>query len=100
MSLSNFITKLLNMEDPNLKFNENFFEERTIKGKRSFIIMGYLKNNLDFYPKCGCKNNNSIIKKGIEKSLIKINKISEITSYLELSKQIYKCKCCNRKTVS
>lgn len=100
MSLSNSITKLLNMEDPNLKFNENFFEERTIKGKRSFIIMGYLKNNLDFCPKCGCKNNDSIIKKGIEKSLIKINKISEITSYLELSKQIYKCKCCNRKTVS
>ena len=26
MSLSNFITKLLNMEDPNLKFNENFLE--------------------------------------------------------------------------
>ena len=31
MSLSNSITKLLNMEDNNLIFNENFFEERTIK---------------------------------------------------------------------
>jgi len=100
MSLSNSITKLLNMEDQNLNFNEDFFEERTIRGKRSFVIKGYLKNDLEFCPKCGCINDNNIIKKGIEKSLIKINKISEIDSYLELNKQVYKCKCCNKKTTS
>ena len=33
MSLSNSITKLLNMEDTNLIFTENFNEERKIKGK-------------------------------------------------------------------
>ena len=31
MSLSNSITKLLNMEDNNLIFNENFLDERKIK---------------------------------------------------------------------
>ena len=41
MSLSNSITKLLNMEDPNLIFSENFIEERKIKGKKCFIILGF-----------------------------------------------------------
>lgn len=100
MSLSNSITKLLNMEDNNLIFNENFFEERTINNKRCFVIKGYLQNNFDYCPKCRTINDNIMIKKGIEKSLIKINKISEITSYLELNKQVYKCKCCNKKTTS
>lgn len=100
MSIINSITKLLNMEDENLIFNENFFEERIIDDKRCFVITGYLKNDLEFCPKCGCVNDNSITKKGIETSLIKINKISEITSYLELKKQVYKCKCCKRKTTA
>ena len=100
MSLSNSITKLLNMKDDNLNFNENFLEERKIKGKRCLVIMGYLKNDLDFCLHCGCINNGTIIKKGIETCLIKINKISELTSYLELKKQVYKCKSCNRKIIS
>ena len=100
MSLSNSITKLLNMEDPNLKFNENFLEERIIKGKRCLVINGYLSNSFNSCPKCGCINNNSIIKKGTKTSLIKINKISELTSYLELTKQMYKCKNCNKKFIS
>lgn len=97
MSLSNSITKLLNMEDPNLIFSENFIEERKIKGKRCLVILGYLKNDFDFCPKCGCINDNTITKKGIDKCLIKINKLSDLTSYLELNKQIYKCKNCNKK---
>ena len=100
MSLSNSITKLINMEDNNLIFNENFLEEKIINNKRCLIIVGYLKNDLDFCPHCGCINNNTIIKKGIETCLIKINKISELTSYLKLKKQVYKCKNCNRKITS
>ena len=97
MSLSNSITNLLNFKEDNLIFNENFFENRIIKNKKCSIIKGYLFNNHDFCPKCGCINENTIIKKGIDKCLIKINKLSEITSYLELNKQIYKCKNCNKK---
>ena len=33
MSITNSITKLLNMEDKNLNFNENFLEERKINGR-------------------------------------------------------------------
>ena len=97
MSLSNSITKLLNFKENNLIFNENFFESKTIKNKKFFVIKGYLFNNYEYCPKCGCINENTIIKKGIDKCLIKINKISEMTSYLELNKQIYKCKNCNKK---
>ena len=97
MSLSNSITKLLNMEDHNLIFSESFIEERKIKGKRCLVILGYLKNDFEYCPKCGCIKENTIIKKGIDKCLIKINKLSEITSYLELDKQVYKCKNCNKK---
>ena len=97
MSLSNSITNLLNFKEDNLIFNEDFFESRIINNKKCSIIKGYLKNDFEYCPKCGCINENTIIKKGIDKCLIKINKLSEITSYLELSKQIYKCKNCNKK---
>ena len=100
MSLSNSITKLLNMEEKNLIFTENFLEQRTINEKRCIVITGYLKNEFDYCQKCGCINKNTIIKKGNNKCMIKINKISELTSYSELSKQIYKCKNCNKKFVA
>jgi transposase len=85
------------MEEKNLIFLENFLEERKIKDKRCLVIKGYLFNTFDSCPNCGCINENSIIKKGIRTSLLKINKISQLTSYLELNKQVYKCKNCNKK---
>ena len=85
MSLSNSITNLLNFKEDNLIFNENFFGNRIIKNKKCSIIKWYLKNNFEFCSICGCINEDTIIKKGIKKCLIKINKISEITSYLELT---------------
>ena len=100
MSLSNSITNLLNFKEDNLIFDENFFESRIIKNRKCSIIKGYLKNDFEFCPKCGCINQNTIIKKGIKKCLVKINKMAEITSYLELNKQVYKCKNCNHKIVA
>ena len=52
---------------------------------------------MNIRPLCGCKNENTIIKNGTRKSLIKISKISELNSYLELSKQRYKCKIYNKR---
>ena len=97
MSIINSILILLNMKDPNLIFNENFIEERKIKNKRCLVFLGYLKNDFEFCPCCGCINENTIIKKGTRNSLIKINKHAELTTYLDLTKQRYKCKNCNRK---
>ncbi len=96
MSINNSILKLLNKKDKNLIFNENFIEERKIKSTRSLVIKGYLKNDFEFCPCCGCINDNTIIKKGARTSLITINKHAELTTYLELKKQRYICKNCNK----
>ena len=95
MSITNSILKILNMKDTNIKFNENFLEERNIKNKKCLIFKGYLENHFECCPECGSVD--SIKKNGTKTSLIKIPKVSELTSYLELKKQIYKCKQCNRK---
>ena len=97
MSINNSILKLLNMKDSNLIFDENFCQERNIKNKRSLIIKGYLKNEFEYCPCCGCINNGTIIKYGSKTCLIKIPKISELDSYLELKKQKYLCKNCNKR---
>ena len=97
MSITNSILKLLNMEDKNLIFSENFIEERTINNKRCLVILGYLKNDYEYCPCCGCINENTIIKKGTRNSLIKINKHAELTTYLDLTKQRYQCKNCKKK---
>ena len=72
MSITNSILKLLNMEDNNLIFNEIFLEEKKIKGRRCLTFIGYLKNEFEYCPCCGCINENSIIKKGTRKSLVKV----------------------------
>ena len=62
MSINNSILKLLNMEDKNINFTEKFVEEREINNKRCLVIKGKLTNELEYCPKCGCLNNNTIIK--------------------------------------
>jgi len=97
MSINNCILKTLNIKEENIIFQENFTVERKIKGKRSLEFIGYLHNHYEYCPECGCLNENAIVKNGIRKSLIKIPKISELNSYLELEKQRYKCKNCNKR---
>lgn len=96
MSITNSILKMLNMKDKNINFDENYLEEITVNGKRSLIFRGYLDVDLKCCPHCGCIDN--IIKNGT-KTLkpVKIPSISGLTSYLKLTKQLYKCKNCNKK---
>ena len=76
MSISNSILKILNMEDENVIFNENFIENRKINNKRVNIFKGYLKNDYEYCPMCGCINDATIVKNGTKISLIKIPKVS------------------------
>ena len=84
------------MEDKNVIFSEIFVENRKINNKRVNILKGYLKNDYEYCPCCGCINENTIVKNGCKTSLIKIPKISELESYLKLRKQRYKCKNCKK----
>ena len=97
MSINNSILKLLNMKDSNLIFDEKFCDERIIKNKRCLIVRGYLKNEFEYCPCCGCINDDTVIKYGTKTCLIKIPKISGLDSYLELKKQKYLCKVCNKR---
>lgn len=95
MSINNCILKTLNLKDKNIKFEENFVEERKIKGNRCLVYIGYLENNFECCPYCGCLG--SMKKNGTKTSLIKVPKVSELNTYLQLKKQIYKCRDCNKK---
>ena len=95
MSISNCILKTLNLKDKNIKFEEEFVEERKIKGNRCLVYIGYLENNFEFCPYCGSLN--SMKKNGTKTSLIKVPKVSELNTYLQLKKQIYKCRDCNKR---
>lgn len=87
---------MLNMKDKNIKFYENFLDEIVIKGKRSLIFNGYLDVLPSCCPKCGCVEN---IIRCSKKTLkpVKIPSVSGLTSYLKLTKQLYKCKNCGFK---
>ena len=95
MSINNCILKTLNLKDKNIKFAENFVEERKIKGNRCLVYIGYLENNFECCPYCGCLG--SMKKNGTKTSLIKVPKVSELNTYLQLKKQIYKCRDCNKR---
>lgn len=97
MSINNSILKTLNMKDENITFNEKFVEKRKIKIINSLVYQGYLKNEYKYCPICGCVNDNLIIKNSTKTSLIKIPKIFELTSYLKLKKQRYKCENCYKR---
>ena len=97
MSINNCILKTLNMEEKNIIFFEEFVEEIKIKGKRSLIYKGYLENNYEFCPECGCINENTIVKNGTRDTLIKLLKVSELNTYLKLRKQRYKCLICKKR---
>ena len=98
MSINNCILKTLNLKDQNIKFSEDFLEERTIKDIRCLVYKGFLENHFECCSNCGCSN--CLKKYGTKSSLIKLPKVSELTTYLELTKQIYKCKECNKKTTA
>ena len=95
MSINNCILKTLNLKDENIKFEENFVEERKMKGKRCLVYIGYLENNIEYCPYCGSWG--CIKKNGTKTSMVKILKVSELDTYLQLKKQIYKCNDCKKK---
>ena len=92
---------LLQIKDKNIKV-ENSHRIEKINNKKYFIFKG----TLTYTPKkcdcCGYDNiNNTIVKNGFNE-LTKVNllKITGLPAILELKKQRFKCKACNKKFVS
>lgn len=54
--MDNHTRKLTGLTDKHIIFEENWLEEQTIDGQRTFIIHGKLTYIPTFCRKCGCKN--------------------------------------------
>ena len=98
MSHSNYTRNILNIKDENITFEENCLKEVNIKGKIVKVFHGKLSYIPDVCPKCGClyeSNPETIIKYGLKKNCnIKLDKVSNYSTILELDKQRFFCKYC------
>ena len=99
MSQDNYIIKLLNIKDKNIKFLKDFYSEKKIKGITYKIITGYLSYKPSFCPKCGCVFNEeqTYEKNGFKSSDILMLDICGYGCKLRLKKQRFKCHLCNKK---
>jgi len=89
MSTNNYITTLLNLKDPNLKFFDA--AEEMVKGVATIVIQAVLSNRPERCPHC---NGTHINIHSYKQSTIKIMPISGFNALLKLNKQRYKCKDC------
>lgn len=95
--MNNFTTELLLIQDKNIKVDGELKKE-TIKGQKYFIFEGKLSYKPKKCPCCRQKDSEKIVKDGFSRVCkIPMLKISEIPSYLNLRKQRFKCKVCNKK---
>ena len=102
MSYNDYIRNLLNIKDKNIYFNENLIENKIIKGKNTKIIYAILTYIPNYCPLCGVINesNNDIIKWGFKVCKIKIPKVSNCNSLLNLHKQRFYCKHCSNTFIA
>ncbi|MEC1387431.1 ISL3 family transposase, partial [Aerococcus viridans] len=85
MSHNDNIRLLLNIKDTNITFNEeNWIQERNIKGIDVKVFTGTLTYKPKACPKCGCVNDHSIVKDGFMTSRITWLRQSNTPTKLEL----------------
>ena len=96
MSHNNCILTLLDLKDKNITFSENWMEDVQINGIRSKVISGILSFQPTHCYNCGHLFDSQIIKHGFKTSRIKMMKLSGFDTYLDLKKQRYKCRHCDR----
>ena len=102
MSYNDYIRNLLNIKDKNIYFNENLIQEKVIKGRNTKIIFAILTYIPNYCPLCGVVNesHNDIIKWGFKSCKIKIPKVSNCNTLLNLYKQRFYCKHCNNTFIA
>lgn len=95
--MTNSIKNLLEIQDENIEIIGEIKEVK-IKGQRAKIVEGKLRYQVEYCKCCGCKNKDyTIVKDGFRKTKVKLLKVSEIPVILNLYKQRYYCKNCNKK---
>ena len=96
MSITNYITELLELKDNNIKFYENCYHKEKIKGVCHKVFDSVLSYKPDYCPKCGVLFDEKFEKHGFITSNIKLPSVSGFKTVLRLKKQRYLCKPCNK----
>ncbi|AME09796.1 hypothetical protein AXE85_06315 [Gemella sp. oral taxon 928] len=96
-----FIKNLLQIKDKNITI-EKTHNEIIKNNQKLFVFKGTLSYTPNKCECCGCLNKGyTVVKNGFnELTRINLLKISGIPAYLELKKQRFKCKSCNKKFVA
>ncbi|MEK5069294.1 ISL3 family transposase [Sporosarcina sp. FSL K6-1508] len=95
MSHSNCIKSLLDIQDPNITFDEDCVKEGTYKGKRCKYISGKLSYTPTHCGQCGVKNTNfTVYKNGTQLSRFTLPITGVNPTYLLLQKQRFMCQAC------
>lgn len=96
LSISNVIRMLLDIQDPNIIFEESCIKEGVLKGKACKYITGKLTYEPSHCKSCGVKKEDYIvIKNGTQMSRITLPITGVQPTYLCLKKQRFLCKACN-----
>ncbi len=95
MSLTNNIRMLMDIQDSNVIFEEDFLQTGTFKGKKCKFINGKLSYTPTHCEVCGIENQNfTIYKNGTQTSRITLPYHGIYPAYLLLKKQRFMCKSC------
>lgn len=101
MSHNDNIRLLLNIKDTNITFNDDeWIKEDKINGVLSKVFLGTLTYKPMACPKCGIKNNQTIVKDGFMHSRITWLRQSDSPIYLKLKKQRFWCHACNERFIA
>ena len=96
MSNQNYITEMLEFEDNNVIFKENYYYKENIKEITYKIFEGYLIYKHKCCYKCGVVFDDKFEKHGFISSDIKSPEVSFYKTILRLHKQRYLCKHCGK----
>jgi transposase len=95
LSCSNSIKSLLDIQDPNVIFDEDCVKEGTYKGKRCKYIFGKLTYTPTHCVKCAVKNTDfTVYKNGTQLSRNTLPITGINPTYLLLQKQRFMCQAC------
>ena len=100
MSYTQLIKDTLNILDLTIYFEENCLTKERYKGQIYLIYKGTLQYTPEECPHCLCVVPSKIIRWGTTTVRLLLNDVSEYRTYLELKKQRFKCKTCQRTFVA
>jgi transposase len=96
MSHNDSIINMLDLKNPRINFDEKFCIDEKIRGVTAKVFYGVLTARPEACPNCGHILDSNIIKHGFKSTRITLPKVSGFNAYLNLKKQRFLYKHCQR----